>query len=1825
MTLDHAAPAIAAAMAAIQRALASGGDVLAALLSPSDQRALRAAAMPRRFDRAIFDQVLAPAAGTEPAALDRLLGLGMVQPSAGRSGWYAVDDKRRTQWLDHAAGTNEAGDDLDSGGIAWKALHQRLADAFARLGPDGELEQLYHALSLHNAAEERWRSLFAAAAERFDLARCESLLDVLAQRARYVSPELASLMTRERGLLGARAAFADDYFRTSRYLERRQVLAAFEAVLADPERFILQLHAPGGSGKTMFLCWLAARWCLPRGIPIARVDFDFLDDSERALAPVFLLGKMAERLDPQLPGAPFFELLRDVAEERRRCLGRALTAGQDGDSAPPDLAALAQEVRERLARTLVERCPGRPVVLVFDTLEEATLKHQVNVLDVIEAIAAVRRRMLELAGAGAGTAPRLVLILAGRYSLAEQYPLVLQKFADQVLTCEVSRFDDGESRAYLQRRLTGITSAPAPGLVDAVVQRAHGSPFKLSLYADILLTTPALDIAELGQGVDVDMLYLIERVLKRIPDVRLRWLLRYGVLARRLTRSFVENVLLRAMRRALRGDNSADNPADDGVAHKDWARLWGSGGGTKTQAPRIDAAALWRQLRDYASASSWVSVDPTVTDAVVIQPVVSQPMRRALLHRDRPVVEQIHHAAMAFARRGETGRSDAGHLAEHLAELSYHDFQLRGAAAATAWQRRLTQYAFDDEVVEALASLLLARDLAEAEPGAAALVPPWARALALFALAELHASRARASDDATAKAKLLMQSRQHLAQFDAITLPPGQPKAASVAPARRGRLRLELAADATQTRTALLELEAALGARLDAEMRSQVLLALERGYAPLDSERARHFGRQWGRLAWRQGDAASYGESVQAELDQGLAQAAPRRAMKLLLDAQAALSPATGRWSSRSDAIGARRELAMSLPPLLDLAGLSQAALRVHEQQAATRGLDEASAQSGLLELQHAELMLAAGDPVAALRKLGPLNIHQPEGARVYQTLGLQSALALRRVRALQVQAQAARVLADHGAALDAMGQTMALQAELGDHFNEVRTRLAMARVYLFDLGNLRLAAEHLQDSEDALSGEDIELRVEHLLIRSALHDRVGNEPSSQQQLAQARALLTQVPPARWRVRLQLAVGGLALNDAATRIEQAQALAETLERIDYVGLRLGAMRELRHLRPLQALPEALADRLVQLCEVVPLALPGQQRLQPVDRIRLMMQRAEMLRVLMRPEQAVRELRALRPLLAHQYPQPWQRQLALCCDRLDMAPTEVLPSTWLAKLLSVMRRARGFCAVVQAEAADRAARANQPEHAARLLQRALQTLDQPGLLPASWQVLALASQLALASRHPDLLPDLDAKANVQRARQIGETLGLPAAAPPAPAAVVHAVLPEGAEPAAAMGLRIFEADEVTRVAYLDSGQMQERRSTPIRSPVRDMLAEFGAGRFSESASWQLVGRMGQQGSGFGQELAACALPEIIAMRLQHVQSSGLAPLALLLEHKQPGMHAMPWELLVPQLAPARPLSLNPAIKDFWRAPAMSGLRPRISWVQRVLTLLGHDKLAADGVLGPATAKALRAWQKAALLEPSGVINDATLWQLRGEWSAAQRKQGLPSTAVLLIKAARDIELSSQRGLSTGGADVASVYAQHGVTVSVIDRPDPEQLRHTLGTRPWTAIHVATPIAQSRSSRELSLQFAADYQSAHTTAFSASLLGRMLQGLPAQFAPPLVVLESPRPTSRDETIRQLLQRNAFAAQLFEYGQLHAVVAMGLAPPEVQHRYSEVLASGLVTCAEQHHPVADLVRQLRAADPERGPHGPVHDGVELLPSAGIALFARDPYIVPLPAKMS
>src|SRR5207244_2284181 len=79
-----------------------------------------------------------------------------------------------------------------------------------------------------------------------------------------------------RARLNARILWADDFYRTGRYLERAELTRVLKGLLGleDPRHWALQLYAQGGAGKTMFLRWTVARVCVPRHLPVARLDFD---------------------------------------------------------------------------------------------------------------------------------------------------------------------------------------------------------------------------------------------------------------------------------------------------------------------------------------------------------------------------------------------------------------------------------------------------------------------------------------------------------------------------------------------------------------------------------------------------------------------------------------------------------------------------------------------------------------------------------------------------------------------------------------------------------------------------------------------------------------------------------------------------------------------------------------------------------------------------------------------------------------------------------------------------------------------------------------------------------------------------------------------------------------------------------------------------------------------------------------------------------------------------------------------------------------------------------------------------------------------------------------------------------------------------------------------------------------------------------------------------------------------------------------------------------------------------------------------------------------
>src|SRR5262249_45248659 len=159
--------------------------------------------------------------------------------------------------------------------------------------------------------------------------------------------------------------WADEFFRSGRYLDREALQRFADAVLDTGPRWIWQLWAKGGMGKSMFLRWFIARRCVPdregasRGcIPCARLDFDTLVRQETNRDPWRLLLKLAEQLNEQLPGAPLHGFITDLNNHR------LLTSGRTG--AGEEHARIPTEHLERFARALAEANLQRPVVLILD-------------------------------------------------------------------------------------------------------------------------------------------------------------------------------------------------------------------------------------------------------------------------------------------------------------------------------------------------------------------------------------------------------------------------------------------------------------------------------------------------------------------------------------------------------------------------------------------------------------------------------------------------------------------------------------------------------------------------------------------------------------------------------------------------------------------------------------------------------------------------------------------------------------------------------------------------------------------------------------------------------------------------------------------------------------------------------------------------------------------------------------------------------------------------------------------------------------------------------------------------------------------------------------------------------------------------------------------------------------------------------------------------------------------------------------------------------------------------------------------------------------------
>ncbi|SNS14841.1 hypothetical protein SAMN04488107_1602 [Geodermatophilus saharensis] len=622
------------------------------------------------------------------ASLADLTGYPFVRPVRTTPGVYRLKESMRllvlgTWWDDQPpdvlpSGLSELADKL-------------VAELGKRPGTEeADVVELRFFVDPGKALDE-WKSLFHRADDRFDLVECRRLLDLLHPLATIGIGDVESVSNEYQDYVETRSALTDDWHRTNAFVLPSSSGAAFEDLLRGTRGRMLELGAVGGYGKTMHLRWLQTRRCVPweYRIPCARVDFDLVDPDAAVREPHLVLLEFADQLDRQLPGDAFGSLVPTYAVQRERLfqreLRRPLLASDlvepfaDGDE-DADAAAIISRFTARLA----EIAGDEPVVLILDTMEVAQ-----HLPDTAAGPAA--RRLLEVLALVQRKAPCVRLVFSGRYELGGELRAL---FHDPWPRFTLPKFTEDEAQTYLVGKRHLVLDARTRAAIDA----SERVPFKLALLADLISRDPDISPRRIARYRGAEYAYLVERVVKRIQEQPVRWLLRYAAIPRRLDYEFVHDVLWPRIREGMAGQGQLDDPGGDDLPapEADEEPLW------QRRAPQLEdedeIRTTWEEVKRYASDSSWISHDDEVADALRLQTDVVRPLRELL--RNKSIVPAVHADAVAyFRRRVDTEGNTPDHeppstpvrirRARWLREMVFHRFALEGEAAGDWWAEQI--------------------------------------------------------------------------------------------------------------------------------------------------------------------------------------------------------------------------------------------------------------------------------------------------------------------------------------------------------------------------------------------------------------------------------------------------------------------------------------------------------------------------------------------------------------------------------------------------------------------------------------------------------------------------------------------------------------------------------------------------------------------------------------------------------------------------------------------------------------------------------------------------------------------------------------------------------------------------------------------------------------------------------------------------------------------------------------------------------------------------------------------------------------------------------
>lgn len=746
--------------------------MLLLLFSEADQRLLRRCAAVRVCDRPVFEEILRRGLD-DTMSFEELGALYFVERLPGTDLRYQLRSPAREEifdswWSRDGAPPEDVAATLPG---ELRQLSQDLARFYRTRGDD--LEQLHHlAIVDEVGAIELLDRRFSAADAQFDLPQCFALLRTLEERPNaLLGAGLQEALIVRRVRLATRTLWAQEYRETVPYIERKEPHSLLDNLLADASRWILNLHAPGGMGKSMFIRNVIARRCVPENIPCAKVDFDFVPHlSNVAAEPWRLLLHIAQQLTRQMRASPFEELLNRYGHFAAEADSRLIISPREFVPVGRSDAERAQLQADVLfSFTSALATVDRPIVLILDTLENLLHGHM-DLQALFNLLADVHDRC-----------PRVRVILAGRLDLAQPLPQApgqtaaapttdfTARFSGQNFPVRLQGFDDDEARSYLEQK-RGLAGDPRVAEMIRIARiedgdhgRAGISPFKLALLADIVRVHPEITVEQFARYQDVDLAYLIERVVDRIHDDQVKWLVRYGVVPRLLTRAVVEGVLIPFMVQGMAGQSRQDDATLDPAVEPQLADPPFPVNPAASDAV-VDAAQLWETLYRYTAEYSWVLEDER-SGALRFHPDVIEPMRRLLRKHQaegRRILPDLHLACAQYYQ--QQAQNDPNNRPQWLREAVYHQLQGDSATADALWLRLLADA--DAESAVALAEEAVRQPLffdATVQEEAAVRLGAAVRAQAHFVLARwiVKAQVAPSPDDWAAV-------DQHLAALDAL-------------------------------------------------------------------------------------------------------------------------------------------------------------------------------------------------------------------------------------------------------------------------------------------------------------------------------------------------------------------------------------------------------------------------------------------------------------------------------------------------------------------------------------------------------------------------------------------------------------------------------------------------------------------------------------------------------------------------------------------------------------------------------------------------------------------------------------------------------------------------------------------------------------------------------------------------------------------------------------------------------------------------------------------------------------------------------------------------